>query len=84
MVFYHSSEKSGQLADALADGARAVAGWASGAKFGEREADERIFRPLASELVARYGEDVGCRLRDEFLTAFETGSPSTTPTIEGA
>jgi hypothetical protein len=72
MVFYHNSEKSAQLSDDLADQARAVAGWASEANFGETEAGERIFRPVASELVARYGEGVGCRLRDEFLAAIGT------------
>jgi hypothetical protein len=72
MVFYHNSKKSqrAEMVVVLIDDAQAVAGWASEAAMEEPEVRERLFRPVTSELVARYGEDVGMSLSADFQHAF--------------
>lgn len=70
VVLYHNSPKSHRVEELFVDDVRSIARWASELAMSERETEQKLFRPLRSELVARYGEELGADLRSGFLRAY--------------
>lgn len=81
MVCYHNSEKTPDAERVMVQDVRAIVDWVEAEAVGKRKTRSRILRPLASELVNRYGDDLGGRLSDEFQAVF--GLPPARPRASG-
>jgi hypothetical protein len=81
MVCYHNSDESPDAEQVMVQDVRAIVDWVAKEAVGKRKTRSRILRPLTSELVSRYGDDVGGRLSDEFQAVF--GLPPARPRVSG-
>jgi hypothetical protein len=68
MVFFYNSEKTSGTRAQMVAGVRTVAGRVSGWGL----SDARILRPVADELLVRYGPEAGGRLYAEFANAYRS------------
>jgi len=68
VVFFHNSPKTPRMRTMMVAEVQAVA--RSVEELG-MAMDERILLPVESELLARYGQEVGRRLNAEFARAFK-------------
>ena len=71
VVFFHNSQKTPKMRAMMASEVQAVARSVEEAGLGGMAADERILLPVESELLARYGQEVGRRLNAEFARAYK-------------
>jgi hypothetical protein len=77
IVYYHNCGRAPKTTTAMIADVRAVADLVARLELGTDEIDELILRPVEAELRARYGHELGFRLNNEFVGAFEgTGSLS--------
>ncbi len=72
MVFYHNGERSRDTAELMTVEIQVIAGFVEEWGFDAAEINARVFRPVESELIARYGHEVGPRMLGEFIDAFES------------
>ena len=76
VVFFHNSPKTSKMRTMMVAEVQAVARSAEELGMGDRAKDERILLSVESELLARYGQEVGRRLNAEFARAFRgSGMP---------
>jgi hypothetical protein len=68
MVFYHHSERTPESAARMAAEIRGVAQEVAGMGVSGDEADRRVFRPVETELMVRFGHELGPRVVAEFLS----------------
>ena len=73
MVYYHNCERSPEVDERMVAEIQLVAGFIEETGLSRDGADWRIIRPVESELIARYGHEVGRRLAVRFIEAFECG-----------
>jgi hypothetical protein len=78
-VFYHNSPKTSGAEKLFEDDIRSVARWARQGALDEQESERRLLRPLRSELIARYGVEIGSSLRADFLAAYRDAWRSERP-----
>jgi hypothetical protein len=71
MVSYHDNERGQEPTDRMTAEVLVIAGWVEEMGLGAERTDRLILRPVGVELIGRYGPEVGHRLFDEFLDAFE-------------
>jgi len=71
LVFYHNGERTRAARTGMVADVQVVADEVASLDLKMSETDERILRPVETELFARYGHEVGSRMNTEFLMAFE-------------
>ena len=71
MTGYQNSELSGASSDLMAAEIQMVVAWAEEMGLTEMGIDRLILRPVEAELIARFGDEEGPRLLDEFLDVFD-------------
>ena len=68
---YHSGERSSAARSRMSAEIDLVVGWLLELDLPPGLAQARVLAPVESYLFARYGHEVGRRLNDQFLDAFE-------------
>lgn len=76
MAFHHKSEKTPWVQSMLDAEAREFADRVRGMGLTRRSMRDRILAPVAMELIARFGTEVGGGLLTEFVEALEGGDGS--------
>lgn len=79
MIYYHNCERSQKADERMAAEIQLVAGSVEELGFSREGVDWRIIRPVESELIDRFGHEVGPRLAAHFVNAFENSGGALSP-----
>jgi hypothetical protein len=71
MVFYHNSPRSQKTAEWMDDEVQTIADFVNKLGLGDGQTEEFVVRPLQSELLDRYGAELGPRLFRDFVLIFD-------------
>jgi hypothetical protein len=72
MAYYHDSERSPKSDEHMIAEVQVIAGFVKELGFSESGVAWRIIRTVESDLIDRYGYEVGPRLSAQFIGAFES------------
>ena len=71
MVFYHQGNRSNNSRDLMVAEVQTLAAWVGDLGLDDGVVTDHILRPMETEMLARYGPEVGPRLAAAFRGAFE-------------